>query len=34
MSRISCAKSGADGLIYAMKDALRLAQRLHQQAIE
>jgi hypothetical protein len=34
MSRISGAKSGADPLIYAMKDAMRLAQRLSQQAID
>ncbi len=34
MSRISCAKSGADGRVYAMKGAMRLAQRLYQQAIE
>jgi hypothetical protein len=34
MSRISGEKSGADRLIYAMKEAMRLAQRLHQQAID
>jgi hypothetical protein len=34
MSRISGAKWGADRLIYAMKEAMRLAQRLHQQAID
>jgi hypothetical protein len=34
MSRISGAKSGADQPIYAMKGAMRLAQRLHQQVID
>jgi hypothetical protein len=34
MSRISGAKSGADYAISAMKDAMRLAQSLHQQAVE
>jgi hypothetical protein len=34
MSRISCAKSGADWPIYAMKEPMRLAQRLYQQVIE
>jgi hypothetical protein len=34
MSRISGAISGADPLIYAMKQAMRLAQRLYQQAID
>jgi hypothetical protein len=34
MSRISGAKSGADLLISAMKDAMRLAQSLYQQVIE
>jgi hypothetical protein len=34
MSRISGAKSGADWLNYAMKGAMRLAQRLQQQVIE
>jgi hypothetical protein len=34
MSRISRAKTGADWLIYAMKEAMRLAQRLYQQVIE
>jgi hypothetical protein len=34
MSRISGAKSGADWFICAMKDAMRLAQSIPQQAIE
>jgi hypothetical protein len=33
-SRISGAKSGAGPLVYVMKDATRLAQRLSQQVLD
>jgi hypothetical protein len=34
VSRISCAKQALIDTVYAMKEAMRLAQRLYQQAIE
>jgi hypothetical protein len=34
VSRISCAKQALMDVVYAMKEAMRLAQTLYQQAIE